>query len=151
MEARRLGPGDAGLAFEAVRTIKAPEPRPTFTAAYLERFLARPENVLIVASDGGEPTGFLLAYLLDRVDRDQPMACLYEIEVAGPHRRRGIGRAMVEVLKGVCREAGAMEAWVVTSRSNEAAARLYAGTGAVADTGGDEVCFVYGPESWEDG
>ena len=90
MQARRLRPEDAELAIEAIRAIKQPAPYASFTAEYLRRFLGRPQNVLIVASSKGEPAGFLLAYLLDRVDRDQPMVCLYEIDVSEIHAVVGL-------------------------------------------------------------
>jgi len=111
---------------------------------YFRRFLSLPDNVLILAEEGGVPQGFLLAYALDRVDRDQKMVCLYEIEVAGRFRRRGIGAAIVEALKDLCRERGVMKIWVVASRSNEAAVRLYEGRGARAGAA-DDVVFVWEP------
>ena len=112
---------------------------------YLQRFLARPDNILIVAEDDGGPVGFLLAYALDRVDRDQKMVCLYEIEVASAHRRRGVGAALVEEHKEYCRRDRVTKAWVVTNRSNGAAVRLYESTGARAATETDDVVFVYEP------
>jgi ribosomal protein S18 acetylase RimI-like enzyme len=146
MPVRRLGVEDFRWAVEAIRTLKMPNV-PLFGGQHLEKFLARSENVLIVAEQDGVPTGFLLAYLLDRVDRDQRMVCLYEIDVSEHHRRRGIGRAMIETLKSICKKENAMKAWVITNRSNLAAFRLYESTGAAADPSGDEVTFVYGPEN----
>lgn len=98
MQARRLGVDESNLALEALRLLKAPDGYPTPAAEYLVRFLARPDNVLIVSVMDGGPVGFLLAYLLDRVDRDQQMMFLYEIAVAESHRRRGIGTQMISEL-----------------------------------------------------
>jgi ribosomal protein S18 acetylase RimI-like enzyme len=149
MQVRRLDSEDFELAFAAIEAVKQPNTQPTFNPAYLKKLLARPENVLIVAEQDGVPVGFLLAYLLDRVDRDQKMVCLYEIDVAESYRQRGIGRAMIETLKSLCKHENAMEAWVITDRSNLAAVRLYQSTGAAtADPIGDEVVYVYGPENW---
>jgi aminoglycoside 3-N-acetyltransferase I len=103
---RRLGPEDAGLAVETVRRVKCSGAGPTFGERYLARFLAARQNILIVAEEGGAPAGFLLAYGLDRVDRDRKMVCLYEIDVAAPHRRRGVGSALIEELKACCRRLG---------------------------------------------
>ncbi len=113
-----------------------------FAPDYTERFLARPENVLIVAEEDGAPAGFLLAYVLDRVDRDRRMVCLYEIGVLPGKRRRGLGAAMVEALLSWARAQGLMKTWVITDRSNEAAMRLYARTGGRPDAG-DDVVFVW--------
>jgi GNAT superfamily N-acetyltransferase len=107
-------------------------------------------NILVVAAQDGVPIGFLLAYLLDRVDRDQRMVCLYEVDVSEHHRRRGIGRAMIETLKMICRQENAMKTWVITNRTNRsnlAAFRPYESTGATADARGDHVTLVYKSEN----
>ena len=146
VQVRRLRTKDFDLAVQAIRTVKTPQEQSSFSDEYLRMFLARSENILIVATQEGVPIGFLLAYLLDRVDRNQRMVCLYEVDVSEPCRRRGIGRAMIETLKITCRQENAMKTWVITNRSNLAAFRLYESTGATADVRGDEVTFVYGPE-----
>jgi ribosomal protein S18 acetylase RimI-like enzyme len=140
---RRLGPEDAALAAEAVRRIK--ESGRIVAEETMRRFLAKPENVLIVALEAAAPVGFLVAYALDRIDRDRRMVCLYEIGVVGEERRRGHARAMVDALLAGCRADGVMKTWVITDRSNEAAMRLYAASGARPGPGGD-VVFVWTDE-----
>ena len=142
-EIKRLGPEDYALARETIQQLKAVENSSVSDADHLRRFLARPENVLIVASRGVTPVGFALAYILDRLDRDEKMVVFYEIAVADADRRQGIGRAMVEALKGVCRTARAMKMWVLTDRSNTPAMRLYESTGGLANPRHDDVCFLY--------
>jgi aminoglycoside 3-N-acetyltransferase I len=149
MEVRRLGADDTELAQEALRRLKAPDGYPTPPSAYLERFLSRPDNVLIVATMNGVPIGFLLAYLLDRVDRDQQMMFLYEIGVAESHRRRGIGTRMITQVKAICWAQNVMKMWVPTGRANVAATRLYASTGATPLPSGDEVTYAYTRESFK--
>ena len=128
--------------------LKAPDGYPIPSARYLLRFLSRPENVLIVAFDDGVPVGYLLAYLLDRVDRDQHMMFFYEIGVAESQRRQGVGKRLIGELKSICREADVMKMWVPTGRSNVAATRLYTSTGAVPLPSGDEVTYAYPRESF---
>jgi len=72
----------------------------------------------------------------------------YEIGVAESHRRRGIGKRMIGELKAICRKADVMKMWVPTGRSNEAATRLYASTGAVPLPSEDEVTYAYPRESF---
>ena len=144
MRVRRLGVEDVALAVEALRSWKGPAPAEPSGGEHIRPFLARPENVLIVGEEDGAPVGFLVAYVLDRVDRSRKMVCLYEIEVGEPHRRRGVGRAMVEELVTLCRRENALKVWVVASRGNAAAMRLYASTGARA-AASDDVVFVYEP------
>ena len=93
MDIRRLTTEDAELALQAIIALKITPGAPPaeLPPAYVRRFLSRPDNVLIVATDDHRPVGFLLAYLLDRVDRQRQMVLFYEIEVAESHRRRGIG------------------------------------------------------------
>jgi aminoglycoside 3-N-acetyltransferase I len=148
VEVRRLGPDDSNLGVDALRVLKAPDGYPIPSAAYLSRFLSRLENVLIVALAGGVPIGYLVAYSLDRADRNQKMMFFYEIAVAESCRRRGIGKRMINELKFICREADIMKMWVPTGRSNVAATRLYASTGAVPLPSGDEVTYAYPRESF---
>ena len=140
---RRLASDDANLGVEAIRLLKAPAGYPVPSLAYLSTFLSRPENILLVAAQDGIPVGYAVAYLLDRVDREQPMILFYEIEVAEAHRRRGIGSRLVDELKAMFRESDAMKMWVSTDRSNVAANRLYTGTGALPHSGDDEVTYTY--------
>jgi len=145
---RRLVPDDAPVGVDAIRRLKASDGYPVPSITYLFDFLSRPENVLIVAIDGDAPVGYIVAYLLDRIDRQQQMMFFYEIGVAESHRRRGVGRQMIAELKAVCRSADVMKMWVPTGRSNVAATRLYASTGAVPLPGGDEVTYAYPRESF---
>jgi GNAT superfamily N-acetyltransferase len=148
VEVRRLQPSDIHLGITAIQQLKAPDGYPVPSAAYLSRFLSRSENVLIVAFDADMPVGYLVAYFLDRVDRDQQMTFFYEIGVAESHRRQGIGKRMIAELKAICRTKNVMKMWVPTGRSNLAATRLYASTGAVPLAAGDEVTYAYPRESF---
>jgi ribosomal protein S18 acetylase RimI-like enzyme len=145
-QVRRLGPNDFYLAAEAIRTVKTLRPDFAVSGDYLKRFLSRSENILIVAAQDGAPIGFLLAYMLDRADRDQKMVCLYEIGVSEAYRQRGFGRVMVEALKTICQQENVMKTWVITNRSNLAAVRLYESTGAASGLSDDELVFVYAQE-----
>lgn len=149
MEIRRLGADQSELARETLRRLKSPDGYPTPAAEYLVRFLSCRDNGLIVGTIGGVPVGFLLAYLLDRADRDQQMMFLYEIGVAESHRRRGIGTQLIAELKAICWTHNVMKMWVPTGRSNIAATRLYARTGATPLTGTDEVTYAYTRESFK--
>ena len=111
---RRLAPDDSPLGVEAIRVLKAPDGYPVPSIAHLFEFLSRPENVLIVALDDGVPVGYVVAYLLNRIDRSQQMMFFYEIGVALSHRRRGVGTQLVKELKAVCRENDVMKMWVPT-------------------------------------
>ena len=80
--------------------------------------------------------------------RNQQMMFFYEIGVVESHRRRGVGKQLIGELKAICRQADVMKMWVPTGRSNVAATRLYASTGAVPLNDGDEVTYAYPRESF---
>ena len=52
LESRRLTPRDAELAYKTIRDLKRPERRTEFGADSVRNFLSRPENILIVSTDG---------------------------------------------------------------------------------------------------
>jgi ribosomal protein S18 acetylase RimI-like enzyme len=147
----RLRSEDFELARVALRKLKTPKRIASPVADYLRTFLARPENVLFVAVVVGKPVGFLLAYILDRLDGDARMVLFYEIGVAASHRRRGIGGAMVEALKALCSQENAIKMWVQTNRSNLPAVRLYESAGGVTQPSGDEVTYRFDPECFDGG
>ena len=96
----------------------------------MRHLLARDENYLYIASVDAQPVGFLLAYRVPRVDRDQDMIYLYEIAVLPEQRRRGIGSRMIQELKEECRSNNVMVMWVGTEADNVAARALYESMGA---------------------
>jgi len=53
------------------------------------------------------------------------MLFLYEIGVEESRRRLGVGSAMIEFLKDLCRSMDCYKMFVITSRGNVAAVQLY--------------------------
>jgi ribosomal protein S18 acetylase RimI-like enzyme len=135
---RRLRSGDDATACAVATTFKASAvPR-----SRAGKFLANSANYLVVADVDGDPVGFLIAYRLERLDRPAPQLFVYEIGVAPEYQRRHIGTRLMEFVRGVVETEVFMEAFVFTSRSNEAAVGLYRETGGqVEDDMG--VLFVY--------
>lgn len=56
-----------------------------------------------------------------------------EVGVAGPYRRAGVGRRLVEALLAHGERLGCVEAWVATETSNAPARALYRATGGQED------------------
>jgi ribosomal protein S18 acetylase RimI-like enzyme len=98
---------------------------------HLQRFLDDDANYLIVASLGSLPVGYLTAYRMPALCCDASMVYLFEIEITHEHRRKGLGRQMIYLLKAVCRESDVEDIWVGTEKDNIAAKRLYESTGGV--------------------
>ena len=145
MEVRRLRPGDERIAVEAITSLKPAEERHDQEPGLeqMEKVLGKDDNYLIVALEEERPAGFLIAYKLDRIDRDKAMICFYEIGVSPEFRRRGVGRRLVEELKRIAGREKIMKIWVITNESNAAAMRLYESTGADRDPERDIALFVF--------
>lgn len=135
---RRLGPEEVAQAAEVVRAFKGSSRSP----GSLDVFLRNPANFLLVAEERGEAAGFLTAHRLERADREAGQMFVYEVGVAAAWRRRGVATALLRKITALAREEGMFEAFVLTSRSNEAARDLYARTGAVVEDD-SAVLFVY--------
>ena len=128
MDVRVLRPGEDGLVAAASHLFDGPA-RPDATA----RFLAEDGHHLLVAYEEGRAVGFVSGVEVTHPDKGTEMF-LYELAVDEPFRRRGIGRALVERLAGVARQAGCYSMWVITDEDNEAARATYEGAGGVPET-----------------
>ena len=131
IEIRRLRIGDEAAAIEAIHELKPTEERNGQDASveHMRQLLTSEENYVYIAYDD-DPIGFLLAYRFPRLDRDQNMIYLYEIDVHPEHRRMGIGTKLIEQLKDECRRNNVLKVWVGTEADNAAARALYESTGA---------------------
>lgn len=94
VEVRRLQPGDEQLALQIVRDLIPESERDGRepTLAHLQHLLAQNTNYQLVAMDGNMPVGFLTAYKMPALSCDASMVYIFEIEVAAPYRRQGIGK-----------------------------------------------------------
>jgi len=128
VEIRALHSGDDELVAAAGHLFDGPA-LPDATA----RFLRSEGHHLLVAYEDGEPVGFVSGVEVSHPDKGTEMF-LYELAVDEPWRRRGIGRALVQELATVARQAGCYGMWVVTDEANVAARATYEGAGAVTET-----------------
>ena len=95
-------------------------------------FFADPRHHLAVALDGGVVVG--MASAVDYVHPDKaPQLWINEVGVAPTHRRRGIGRRLVEAMLDRGRALGCSEAWLGTEEDNAPARALYERTGGAAE------------------
>jgi ribosomal protein S18 acetylase RimI-like enzyme len=116
---RRLGPGDEQVV-EALAT-RAPQ----------TDLLHDERTFLLVAFDGEQPVGFVLAHDLPRRHGDPTQLLVYEVDVDESHHRRGIGKALLAELAAIARGRGIVEGWVLTDEDNEAAMALYRSAGGI--------------------
>src|SRR3954454_19942250 len=115
---RRLGPGDEEVVAQLAE-------RPPQAA-----LLGDDAAIFLVAVDGGEPIGFVLAYELPRRHGDTSMLLVYEVDVDEAHRHRGVATSLLDELARLARERGIGEGFVLTDPENDAANALYRSQGA---------------------
>jgi aminoglycoside 3-N-acetyltransferase I len=130
---RRLGENDVELAFkwrDMFNTAFAEPPSPRPSAEYMRRLLADPKFIALAAVAGREVIGGIAAYELVKYERERSEIYIYDLAVAEPHRRRGIGRALIEAVKPIAREKGAWMIFVQADREDAPAIALYRSMGA---------------------
>jgi len=121
---RRLAPGDEPV----VAKIAGGDPLDEHDAASL---LADDRTLYLVAFDGEDPVGFVFAHDLRRRRGAPSHLFVYDVEVVGTHRRRGIGRSLMREVERYARERGIRTGFLVTNECNEAAMGLYGSMGGV--------------------
>lgn len=98
--------------------------------AYLSGLLEKEHVIVLAAFVAGRVVGGLVAYELDKVERERREIYIYDLAVAEAHHRRGIATALVHRL---CEIAAGRGAWVVFVQADYAdgpAIALYERLGA---------------------
>ena len=133
---RRLGPGDLSLlrklnalfgdAFAEREVYTANPP----TDAYLEALLAKKHIAAIVALAGEEVAGGLIAYELEKLERERSEFYIYDLAVSVEHRRKGVGTFLIQHLREIAAARGAWVIFVQADYGDDAAIALYESLGA---------------------
>ena len=133
---RRFGPADVtlfrklnvlfGEAFADLEAYTAEPP----SDAYLRDLLTKDSVVPVVALAGEEVFGGLVAYELDKFERQRREVYIYDLAVAADHRRQGIATALIEHLRGIAAERGAYVVYVQADYGDDPAIALYEKFGA---------------------
>ena len=121
-----LGPEDAATLSDVAEEVFDHPLRQELVA----EFLADPRHHLAVAVEGERVVGFASAVHYVHPDKP-PELWINEIGVAPDVQRKGLGKRLLRALFEVGRELGCKEAWVLTERTNRAAAQLYASLGGL--------------------
>lgn len=134
-----LGPGDKATcralnalfaaAFEDAESYAARSP----SDEYLERLLAKPHVMALVAADGEQIIGGLVAYQLDKVEQERSEIYIYDLAVAETHRRRGVATALIAHLQDIAAERGAWVIYVQADHGDDPAIALYTKLGRRED------------------
>jgi aminoglycoside 3-N-acetyltransferase I len=81
--------------------------------------------IALVALEGEEVTGGLVAYLMDKFERARREAYIYDLAVAEPHRRKGVATALIRSLQEIAEASGAWVVFVQADYSDPPAVALY--------------------------
>jgi GNAT superfamily N-acetyltransferase len=122
MEIRRLGPRDGALLDAAVRAFRGFEHRADHGC------LTDPGAVAVVALDGETVVGWAFGHELPHPAGPSSLA-LYELDVAGPARGGGIGRALLDAFATAARERGFDAMSMLTGVDPTIARNLYPSAG----------------------
>src|SRR5918997_1237190 len=127
---RRLMPADVELlrklnalfgdAFAAPEIYGAAPP----SDAYLNGLLAKEHVVALVAVEGEEVLGGLVAYELDKFERARRELYIYDLAVAAGHRRQGIATALIEHLRQIALSCGGWVIYVQADHGDDPAIAL---------------------------
>jgi len=141
---RRLHPGEVGQFRELNRLFAEvfvdDSGHVDYTAAkpsdaYLESLLTKPHVIPLVAFEGDQIVGGLVAYVLDKFEQERSEIYIYDLAVAEAHRRRGIARNLILELKAIAKNIGAWVIYVQADKDDAdlPARELYASLGERED------------------
>lgn len=128
---RRLGPGDEAIAkvlFAAMAEAFEEEHAP-LSDAYVTALLARADLWVLAAIAGDEVLGGLTAHHLPMTRAETSELFIYDLAVREAHRRRGVGRRLVEHLRALGAAAGVEAVFVPADDEDEHALDFYRAIG----------------------
>lgn len=136
---RRLSPADIPLLRKLNAMFGAAFGEPdTYQGAppgddYVRRVLRMEQVIVLVALADEDVVAGLVAYELDKLERERSEIYIYDLAVAEPYRRRGIATALVESLREIARERGAWVIYVQADYGDDPAIALYQKLGSRED------------------
>ncbi len=133
IEIKVLQRGDDGILMNVAPEVFDNAIDPELTREFLED----PRHHIAVAIDSGLVVGFASGVHYVHPDK-RPELWINEIALAPTHRRRGLGKALLQALFEVGRTHRCTVAWVLTDRGNTAAMALYLSLGGTE--GADDSC-----------
>ena len=98
-------------------------------AVLVDRLRDHPTTVIFLAFHGDEPVGIVTCFLGFSTFIVRPLLNIHDLHVAARHRRRGVGRALLEAVEGKARELGCCKLTLEVQENNHAAQALYHGFG----------------------
>jgi ribosomal protein S18 acetylase RimI-like enzyme len=138
IDIRLLGSGDGAVLSRVAPGVFDHPIEPSWA----DEFLRDPRLHIAVALESDLVVGF--ASGVHYLHPDKPAELFVnEVGVAPSHQGRGLGHQVLSALLAYARLLGCQQAWVLTSRTNHAALRLYASVGGREDDTEEQVMFTF--------
>jgi aminoglycoside 3-N-acetyltransferase I len=118
-----------GDAFKEADTYTGAPP----SAAYLESLLGGSHLIALAATKHGVVVGGLVAYEIQKFERERTEIYIYDIAVAEAHRRQGVATALIGELKALAGARNACTIFVQADRADAPAIALYSKLGTRAE------------------
>jgi aminoglycoside 3-N-acetyltransferase I len=93
--------------------------------SYLERLLANPDAIALIARSGGQVIGALTAYTLHKFEQARSEIYIYDLAVAQAWRRRRVATALINTAIKIAKETGAWAVFVQADYGDDPAVALY--------------------------
>ena len=113
--------------------------------AYLQRLLGSDTFIAIAAVDGDQVVGGLAGYVLPKFEQARSEFYIYDLAVAGTHRRQGIATAMIQELRRLAVARGIYVLYVQADYGDDPAVALYTRLGKREDVMHFDIEPVSGP------
>ena len=101
------------------------------TDAYLSDLLKKEHIVVLAALVAGAVVGGLVAYELDKLERQRREIYIYDLAVSNAHRRRGVATGTINALKKIAASQGACVIFVQADLDDGPAIAFYSSLGTM--------------------
>ena len=128
---RELGLNEVAMAQRLVEMWRQEDgvSKPPPSSEALRRLLSRPDFHVLIALREDEVIGGLTGYELEMYTAAETELFIYEVGVAAAHRRQGVGRALIEHARNLCRARGLSALYVPAMADDARAVAFYLACG----------------------
>lgn len=150
IEIKKLIPKDLDQFTALIRVFKQVfewEDLPFPTRKHLQKVLANPYVIVLIAKADQKVVGGLTAHLLDRYNSENPSAYVYDLAVLPDFQRNGIGSKLMTSLLDYGASHGFQEVFVQTETNDCQAVNFYRSTPITSELQATHFTYSFGKTS----